>query len=163
MLLWLNVWNKELLTLRNFFVVTKKFLKAKFDCNTFCNYLNLGIQFGNFSLKPLLVFISFLRHYSSLIGFLKQFGNPENLKEQLIRCLKDVIIWFETFTVYLVASSKVWIICFCVWFQPFLSLKFQALEGLKFQNKQTLKQMIQTKVFFSLHFRYVFFGENYYT
>ena len=33
MVLWLNVWNKELLTLKNFFVVTKKFLKAKFDCN----------------------------------------------------------------------------------------------------------------------------------
>ena len=32
MVLWLNVWNKELLSLRNFFVVTKKFLKAKFDC-----------------------------------------------------------------------------------------------------------------------------------
>ena len=30
--LWWNVWNKELLTLRNFFVATKKFLKAKFDC-----------------------------------------------------------------------------------------------------------------------------------
>ena len=28
------VWNKELLTLRNFFVVTKKFLKAKFDYST---------------------------------------------------------------------------------------------------------------------------------
>ena len=32
MVLWLSVWNKELLTLRNFFVATKKFLKAKFDC-----------------------------------------------------------------------------------------------------------------------------------
>jgi hypothetical protein len=35
LVLWLNVWNKELLTLRNFFVVTKKFLKAKFDCILF--------------------------------------------------------------------------------------------------------------------------------
>ena len=34
MVLWLNVWNKELLTLRNFFVVNKKFLKAKFDCTS---------------------------------------------------------------------------------------------------------------------------------
>ena len=31
MVLWLNVWNKELLTLRKFFVVLW-FLKAKFDC-----------------------------------------------------------------------------------------------------------------------------------
>ena len=35
MVLWLNVWNKEILTLRNFVVVTKKFLKAKFDCTMF--------------------------------------------------------------------------------------------------------------------------------
>ena len=35
MLLWLNV-IKELLTLRNFFVVTKKFLKVKFDCSRNC-------------------------------------------------------------------------------------------------------------------------------
>ena len=31
MVLWSDILNKELLTLRNFFVVTKKFLKAKFD------------------------------------------------------------------------------------------------------------------------------------
>ena len=35
MVLWLNVCNKELLTLRNFLVTTKKFLKAKFDCINF--------------------------------------------------------------------------------------------------------------------------------
>ena len=35
MVLWLNVWNKELFTLRNFFGVTKKFLKVKFDCNIY--------------------------------------------------------------------------------------------------------------------------------
>ena len=34
------------------------------------------------------------------------------------------------------SCTKVWIICFCVW--------FQAVQGLKFQNKQTQKQMIQT-------------------
>ena len=32
MVFWSNSLNKELLTLRNHFVVTKKFLKAKFDC-----------------------------------------------------------------------------------------------------------------------------------
>ena len=36
-LIWLNDWNKELLTLRNFFVVTKNFLKAKFDCTSKLN------------------------------------------------------------------------------------------------------------------------------
>ena len=38
MILWLNVWNKEILTLRNFFVVTKKFLKAKFDYSTLSRF-----------------------------------------------------------------------------------------------------------------------------
>ena len=33
--LWFNVFNKELLALRNNFRVTKKFLIAKFDCTTF--------------------------------------------------------------------------------------------------------------------------------
>ena len=40
MVLWLNVWNKELLTLRDFLVVTKKFLKAKFDCRYYLNNLS---------------------------------------------------------------------------------------------------------------------------
>ena len=34
MVFWSNSLNKELLTLRNHFVVTKKFLKAKFDCTS---------------------------------------------------------------------------------------------------------------------------------
>ena len=41
MVLCLNVLNKELLTLRNLFVVTKKFLKVKFDCISISNSRNL--------------------------------------------------------------------------------------------------------------------------
>ena len=51
MALWSDVWNKELLTLRNFFVMTKKFLKAKFDCTWIAIWCKGVIQmihpFGN--------------------------------------------------------------------------------------------------------------------
>ena len=42
--IWFNVWNKELLALRNSFRLTKKFLIAKFDCTfifTFFSFLAL--------------------------------------------------------------------------------------------------------------------------
>ena len=55
--LWLNVWNKELLTLRNSFVVIKKFLKAKFDCNTHRAWIN-GLWYCILLLSPFNRFFS---------------------------------------------------------------------------------------------------------
>ena len=57
MVLWLNVWNKELLTLRNSFVVIKKFLKAKFDCNTHRAWIN-GLWYRILSFSPFNRFFS---------------------------------------------------------------------------------------------------------
>ena len=64
MVLWLNVWNKELLTLRNLFVVTKMFLKANFDCTSSENVLYINCfecqnknQFVYISCSELAVFM----------------------------------------------------------------------------------------------------------
>ena len=64
MVLWLNVWNKELLTLRNFFVVTKKFLKAKFDC-----ILQPYIDHNHISQSTILIVFNFQQRVAKLGAF----------------------------------------------------------------------------------------------
>ena len=81
MVLWLNVWNKELLTLRNFFVVTKKFLKAKFDCNS---ALSRTI-FKNF----LTTFNNFQQFFQHTIFFFKIVNSNLQIKTTL--CLKKFL------------------------------------------------------------------------
>ena len=48
--LWFNICNKELLALRNNFRVTKKFLIAKFDCNSFLSHV-MGLFCGKKDLE----------------------------------------------------------------------------------------------------------------
>ena len=66
MVLCLNVWNKELLTFRNFFVVTKKFLKAKFDCNcrlcirNYLLYVSISIKVSQTFKREKIYYLSFL-------------------------------------------------------------------------------------------------------